>query len=423
MKSNVLFFMLFVLIMFFISGLQIVKVVYSPSESFDTQIERQLVSVVQIKGERINDYFLERIQDVEFVAGSVEVRELLNNEVGYDEVVESNIKRKLEVVAGQVEIFMEKYPDMNLEELRADEEFMGIVSQKFGERSGIFFEDDLSLNYVIYEDEFKVGCRMSASNRHDPAGPEVGCLGAEELERFVELGEYDDLVLIDEDGFVVYGSGMELGRELEFAGEDFGNIYSSTKSKGSMIYGPYMREGVDGFDMVLAFGSLTEKGEVVVLFDDMEFLDEIMLKESGLGDSGAVYLLNNEMLLISSFDIGSEARNSVPSKMGAGAPSSSGKMVQGVSNENSEKCFEKKNSALDFSEIISRSYGLDGDESLGTYAYIEEVDWCLISEIGASEVFELPKKGKVERDVYFVIGFNLVLLGIGVYLIRRKFFR
>ena len=78
---------------------------------------------------------------------------------------------------------------------------------------------------------------------------------------------------------------------------------------------------------------------------------------------------------------------------------------------------------MDFSEIISRSYGLDGDESLGTYAYIEEVDWCLISEIGASEVFELPKKGKVERDVYFVIGFNLVLLGIGVYLIRRKFFR
>ena len=424
-------FLFSLIIMLFVIGLaQVGSLFYFEDGAFSSQIEKQLVSSVQIKGERINDYFLERSRDANFIVSSKDVSVLIEGRGGYSGVVEDNAKIRLKRIAGQVKVFMGKYPDFDLVRLREDEDFKNIVLKKIGDRSrfvlvdinsnkivldsfsknigkdlielggrseifdvGVKSEDGVSLGvaYVIYENEFKVVLNRSKF-----------------LERFIDIGKYSDLVLIDENGFVVYDSGMEVGLNLMYdfnLKSDLGKIYFLTKESGKgIIYGPYMREGVDGFDMVLAFSSLNEKGDVVVLYDNMDFVNSIVGEGIDLGNSGEAYLINGDSILISSLN-------------GVG----DGLMVQKVLSESSKKCFERKGDLKDFSDVVSLSYGIKGGETLGTYAYIDKPGWCLISEVDSKEVFDLPKMGKISKDIWFIGLFNFVLLIFGFWFVRRRF--
>jgi hypothetical protein len=136
----------------------------------------------------------------------------------------------------------------------------------------------------------------------------------------------------------------------------------------------------------------------------MDFINSIVGEGIGLGDSGESYLINENSVLISSL-----------------GGVSDGLMVQRVSSESSKKCFERKGNIKDFSDVVSLSYGIKGDETFGTYAYIDKPKWCLISEIDSKEVFDLPKKGKISRDIWFIGLFNLILLIIGFYFVQGRF--
>ena len=87
MKTNYLIYILLVGI-FLVSAFQVFNVLYSVDNEFNSQIENQLISVVQIKGERINDYFLERGNDAIFISGTDEVSELFSRGGSYDSIVE-----------------------------------------------------------------------------------------------------------------------------------------------------------------------------------------------------------------------------------------------------------------------------------------------------------------------------------------------
>ena len=432
MKLKFAFLFSLIIMLFIIGLIQIGSLFYFEDGDFRVQIEKQLVSSVQIKGERINDYFLERSQDADFIISSKDVLELMKKKGGYSGVVENNAKVRMKRIAGQVKIFMKKYPSFNLAKLREDEDFKNIIFKKIGDKSrfvlvdinsnvilldsfkenigkslgdikmggksevfdiGVKSGDGISLGiaYIIYENEFKVILNESKF-----------------LKRFVEIGKYSDLVLIDKDGFTVYNSGMEAGLGLMYdfnSRSNLGKIYSLTRENGKgIIYGPYMRESVDGFNMVLAFSSLNSDGEVVVLYDNMDFINSIVGEGIGLGDSGESYLINENSVLISSL-----------------GGVSDGLMVQRVSSESSKKCFERKGNIKDFSDVVSLSYGIKGDETFGTYAYIDKPKWCLISEIDSKEVFDLPKKGKISRDIWFIGLFNLILLIIGFYFVQGRF--
>ena len=103
MKTNYLIYILLVGI-FLVSAFQVFNVLYSVDNEFNSQIENQLISVVQIKGERINDYFLERGNDAIFISGTDEVSELFSRGGSYDSIVEENMKFKLEIIFKQIEI-------------------------------------------------------------------------------------------------------------------------------------------------------------------------------------------------------------------------------------------------------------------------------------------------------------------------------
>ncbi|MCK4997088.1 cache domain-containing protein [Candidatus Pacearchaeota archaeon] len=427
--------------LFLMGAFQVYNVLYIGDSKFNSQMENQLISIVQIKGERINDYFLERKHDAKVLGYSSEVKAILNGESGYDYVsIEENMKRRLEIISGQVDIFIKKYPTISLLELQQDEDFKKIIFKKFGDDSGMvlinsddnsilldektdnigksfsevmgindgYFKNlnlktgdniNLGLGFIIYSNDFKISKNISGDL-------------FDYVNSFKEISNYNNLLLIDKNGYVVHEviNGFEFGTNLESVAnnkDDLGVIYSEVKISGKeVIHGPYMIEGIDGFKMILTFASPVYSNDefvgVVFLNVLTNYLNEMTVEKTGLGKYGEAYLLNEEKLLITKLG---EDENNI--------------LVQEISNVNSEKCFDNKNSKLSSLELISISKDFVGDNVYGTYAYIEETDWCLVSEVKEDAVIELPKEGRTVFDLVIVLILNLGLFFGGTFLMNK----
>lgn len=480
MNLGKIFFAVVVVGILIMAGLQVYGSVYSPDKSFNAQVENHLISTVQMKGERINDYFLERKHDILVLADSVEVRELLQSEVGSDEIViGKNVEEGLRVIARQVEIYAQKYPDVSFEGWQDDEEFQAVVARGIGEtgesvlvdydsfdkRMFDYYEsanvktsDGISLGVAakVNLDEFKI---LSAGNAKDnstkntkddstenatddssessgePSGePKNATLDLiNSMERFKEISDYEDLILIDSDGYVVYQVeyGLELGTNLGFvaySSSPLGEAYSEVMvSKKAVVYGPYLEIGAP--ELVLLFmAHVYDEGEfigVIVLQDSMSDVNNISMESAGLGETGDSYVVDEDRFLVTPL-----------------RQRDLNLLVQEVDSENSQKCFKEQSSSSRKSkversssdmtlvsprksgtggqgELISYFDDFKGDSVIGSYAYIEEVEWCLVAEIEEREVFEAPKEGVVRQDLIFIFSLNFILLIIG-FILKRK---
>lgn len=438
MKSNYFIYILLIGI-FLILSFQIFNIVYSEDNNFNSQIEKQLISVVQIKGERINNYFLERNNDLLFLSSAKEINEMFEHEKSYDPLVEENIKREIDIIVKQLEVFINKYPDIQLAELQSDSYLNKIILQKFGERSKIvlidsnsseiIMDDDfenvgksfleissesvdrdlnsyvqdtdlklkdgtkLSIAYLIYEHEFRSLVNVSVS--------EVNY-----LENFVDSLDYYNLLLVDPEGYVIYSvnESVDLGKMLDFSesvNSDLKEVYSIVNNtKSSLIYGPYLSENIDGdFDLILIFATYTEQG-IIVLQSEIDEINEILLEISGFNDNGDVYLVDEDRILIVPLNENGDY------------------LVQEVINENVENCFENKDYNVSLSNLTSYAINYQGDEILGTYSYIPKTRWCLISEFNTEDIFNIPKSGSTEARILFVLSFNLILVFVTLVLIN-----
>lgn len=408
MKSVRAYFLFFVLAVILVFGLQIIWVIYSPVESFNMQVEDHLVSVAQIKGERIDDYFLERKRDVEVLAASVEVRELLGGETGRgDIIIGENIEKSLEIIARQVEIYVSKYPDVSFGEWKEDVEFLKVAEREIGvngfsrivdydnfdrdafdysESVGVVSGDGVNLGVAVLIDfdEFKI-----------LANPDFDLVIS--MERFRDISGYENLILIDRDGYVVYevDRGFEFGTNLNlniYRNSFLGKAYSVLEVQDSIVYGPYLEIGES--ELGLFFLARVFDGDefmgVIVLEDSMKDVDDIVMEDFGfVAMSGDSYVVDEEKFLITSakggeFDL----------------------MVQQVWSENVEKCFEgDKETGTYFTDF-------KGVDVIGSYIWMSEAGWCLVAEVAYDEVFEIPKK-RVGWDLFFIVGLGLVLLIVG----------
>lgn len=415
MKSKNLLFLLFVLGLLVVMGLQTYNVVYSVDESFSRQVENHLVSTVQIKGERINDYFLERKHDALVLADSVEVKELLIGEVGSNEVtIGANIESGLEVIVKQIEIYVNKYPDTSFSDWQNDNEFQKITKRnvgKTGYTSLVDYDNFDMMTFDYYKSaNVKTGNGVSLGVAVKFDFSEFKILRnvsfdlVNSLERFKEISGYENLILIDGDGYVVHevDGGIELGTNLNFpayVNTSLGKAYFEAKeSEGVVIYGPYLDIGED--ELVLLFvAQVYYEGDLIgfiALEDSMDDVNGISTELTGLGETGDSYVIDKDNFLITPL------RNRDVNLL-----------VQEVYTDNSQKCFNRSE------ELISYFKDFKGDNVIGSYASIPEVTWCLVAEIDEGEVFEVPRKGKVKWDLFFVFGMNIILLIIGLVLIKK----
>ena len=416
MKDSSLVFILFSLGVLIVAGFQIYGSVYSPDKDFNRQVENHLISTVQIKGERINDYFLERKHDALVLAESREVKELLRGEVDSDKsLIEKNIENVLDVISKQIEIFVNKYPDMSFEDLQNDEEFQSIVVREIGETGYTSLVDYDSFDKTMFDYYKQADVKTSE-------GVSLGVVAKVNLDefktlknasvdlidfmnRFKEISNYENLILIDSEGYVIYefDAGTELGTNLEFSAYDnspLGKAYSQVKNeKIVVVYGPYLKIG--NSNLVLLFvAEVYEGGEligVIALQDSMDDINTISTESTGLGKTGDSYIVDENKFLIT------------PSRI-----READLLIQEVETENAERCFDESDEGgvLYFEDF-------NGDNVIGNHANILEVNWCLVAEIGEQEVFLATKEGKIKQDLIFIVVLNIILLIVGWIFMNR----
>ena len=134
MKFKVLFF---VLIIGFASLAFVLDVNYLRSvgeRSFNSEVEKYLVSIISVNKERISDFVFEAESDVKFLSGSDKVRDVLAKDIVMsDEAAVLDVGGKINIIAREVENYLRAHPNMMLSDLQSNEEFYDVAVQDIGE--------------------------------------------------------------------------------------------------------------------------------------------------------------------------------------------------------------------------------------------------------------------------------------------------
>ena len=386
-----------------LGSFQLFSYFYFPNYFFNEQVENHLVSVVEGKAERLDDYFLERLGDVEFLTGSGYVARVLGSKGVVDvEAALRRVKFRSGVICDQAGVFFDKYSDMSFADLGEDSEFLGIVERGFGLSGRSYLVDlDTSLDDYFYvedcgfvtEDLVRVGIGVDVSDeeykRFDVEDDEV-------LRRFVELGGYVDLGIVSDDGFVGYVvfDGLKRGVNLNSFDGALGEAYREVlSSEGSVVFGPYL-DLEDGEGLRVVYMSRVSGEGFVYLVSDINEVDEAVVLRAGLGESGVSYLVDSDKFLISS-----------------SSEESSDFMIQSL-----------KDACLGGEGDVVYSFNYEGEEVLSSFVDVDLVDWCLGAEISSEEVFDLPKEGRVWVSVLVVL-FLVVLMILGEWVVIKFIFR
>ena len=155
MRLKNIFVLVLIVLVLILGSFQLFSYFYFPDYFFNEQVESHLVSAVEGRGERLDDYLSERVLDVESLARDRDVLDFLDSGLVVDEKAALDVVEfRVGVAVDQVGIFLDKYPDMTFEELMGDEEFLGIVEIGFGESGQSYLinmDGDLE-DYFYYED-------------------------------------------------------------------------------------------------------------------------------------------------------------------------------------------------------------------------------------------------------------------------------
>ena len=270
--------------------------------------------------------------------------------------------------------------------------------------------DDYSLNVAAttYIDEYKAIKNVSKELK-------------EYLDNFKKSFVYHNILLVSADDHIVHmAKEMEkLGVNLRYDKTGLGEGYQEylKQDDNFFFYGPFSYHyGEIALKVALmtpVYDEDTFIGTVVLIFDMSEII-RIASELTGLGETGENYLVNKEGYLISPlrfkyFDF----------------------LVQSIKTENLSECFkyyrearergidiekyeELKNSSEKKEIQIFQNYR--GKQSIGMHSSISDFDWCLLTEMGQEEVFEIPRDKKAKKELIILLVVTFIMFGFVGYL-------
>ncbi len=235
------------------------------------------------------------------------------------------------------------------------------------------------------------------------------------LDSIKESSNYSNIILISPEGYVIYmvqpeeDYGTNLMWEVNLE-KGLSKHYGSADAFNISFYGPFLDIYGEIYPQFSVMAPVYKENNLlgyITILEEMDKVFEIATNNENLGETGEVYLINNEGFLITPlrkplFDI----------------------MIQTISSKNAQDCIEHLNLSKDISKHKERTLiyeNYDGEKVLGIHTYIPETKWCVIAEISKGESI----KSKGEKLLWKGIYFSIILLGIFlitgiVYSIRNK---
>ena len=134
---------------------------------------------------------------------------------------------------------------------------------------------------------------------------------------------------------------------------------------------------------------------VLVVKISLEALGRITTDETGLGETGEVYLINRENYMIT------------PSRFLKNTF-----LNQKIDSENAKNCFEHSDEST-YPIRIGKYLDYRGVPVLGSNVYIPEKDWCLLVEINEEEALGMQRDRLMKNALIIILALAIILVIIG----------
>ena len=228
-------------------------------------------------------------------------------------------------------------------------------------------------------------------------------LSNEELREVNKINrEFYEVFVMDAEGIII-ASSDETKIGLDRVNDD----YFIGGRKGPYIKDAYFSE--DTKKNAIAVSVPFNEG-VLVARIQLSILEEILLDKTGLGETGEIYLLNEEGYAIT--PLGKKEDTFLKFK---------------VDSINSRDCFEdiEKYYNSETGEVEKHEENVQvyldylGEKVLGTHYHVAEKRWCLLAEINEDEILGIQKRAFQGTVLEIVIVLTL-LIGFISYLVGRQ---
>lgn len=199
--------------------------------------------------------------------------------------------------------------------------------------------------------------------------------------------------ILDENGIVVISSDKS-ALDVEKTG-----VLSLLKTGRALIVDAHLSKGFGVPCIDYGLPILNESGQIIggVIIDlDLNLLYEITQHETGLGETGEIYMVNKDMYMIT------------PSRTQEDTF-----LKQEVDTINARNCFRMSGTSEEHEshDEVKIFDDYRGVSVLGTHAYISDMEWCLLAEIDESEALA----PLIELRSYMILyGLVFVLLVVGL---------
>ncbi len=226
------------------------------------------------------------------------------------------------------------------------------------------------------------------------------------LTSFKQSHNYYNIIFISSDGDVIY-----MNNEMEKLGENLNwkenintglsiNYQDAKNTKNISFFGPFAMHYGEKYMKVSFMSPVYSKDKLsgfVAIVDEMNKVLKISTELNGLWDTGDVYLVNENALLISPL-------RAVHLDL----------LTQSIRTDNMERCIGKiKNNKNTNSQQSERNQWSDeflnykGDLTLGVYRTILVAKWCLAAEISEEEVLQIPISNQIKGNamIFFITMF------------------
>ena len=229
--------------------------------------------------------------------------------------------------------------------------------------------------------------------------------------------DFSLLNLISPDGSIVYcnkqvishsGENLLWNENLDDGVSKHFNIVQ--KDLKSSIFGPFITNYGDIYPKISLMNPVYDDNKNLLGFIDLTYdvkkIWGITEEKSGLGETGEIYLVDSESLLIS------KLKNN-----------NYNILIQSIESENTDRCFEMSNLGHMNHFPVDIFLNYNGDTVLGAHSEFSDPKWCLLAEIETQEVFEIPKAEKEFNNnlFLFLLIFSLLIFSLIIQIYFNKF--
>ncbi|MFO7819861.1 MAG: methyl-accepting chemotaxis protein, partial [Halanaerobacter sp.] len=238
------------------------------------------------------------------------------------------------------------------------------------------------------------------SSEYKEFGETVG----HDLDKFKNEHQWYDIFLIDKQGNVIYTEAKEsdYGTNLEsgpYSDSGLANAYRSAKSSVALTDFAYYEASGEAASFVAAPIKSDETGEVlgvVALQVPVDEVNDIMQKNTGMGESGETYLVGSDELMRS------DSRFSEKSTI--------------LEREVDTAAVQKALNGGEGVEIVKDYRGVDVFSAY-TPIDIQGMDWVMLAEIDEAEIME--PVDKLLRNILIVLGIVIIAAVVISFLLIR----